>query len=139
MAYLRRSASDCSKGEQRMRITRLLPGPLTLMVALAVLLAGVATAQTIPTWVGSFVFTDPNTQQATPYYYVMVGTNPALGAVKTKIPVVIVPVKIKFPDGTKLNPNAIACGDTDTPLNRTLNSPLFQTVDFAPAGTDLGV
>ncbi|HEY6254084.1 MAG TPA: hypothetical protein VI685_29370 [Candidatus Angelobacter sp.] len=72
--------------------------------------------------------------------YTMVGTDPSLGAAKTKVPVALIPVKIKFPaDGTILNPNATACGGTDTPLNIIINSPLFQQAyDFTADSFDLG-
>jgi hypothetical protein len=63
----------------------------------------------------------------------IVGTDPGVGAATTVIPTVIVPLKFVFPntgnpvlDGTNI-------------VATTINSPIFQSVDFTTGATDLGV
>src|SRR5437867_1147885 len=52
-------------------------------------------ARTIPTWRGSFDY------GGTVYPYSMVGTNPAAGAARTVVPVVLVPLDLHFKDGLR--------------------------------------
>lgn len=95
-----------------------------------------AAAAGLPLWNGSFVgtvFGDTNT-----YHFTMVGTNPATTNTTTTVPVEIIPVEFRI--GTKtFTPLKRLPGDTQTPLARTLASPIFQSsVDFVQGGTDLG-
>lgn len=92
-----------------------------------------AAGANVPLWSGSFSF------QGTTYPFTMVGTDPGAGSVKTKVPVVLIPLKFKFSDGTVLNANGIVCGGTDSATDLTTLSPLFQQVfEFFAGGTDTG-
>jgi hypothetical protein len=67
------------------------------------------------------------------FKFTMVGSNPFLrNAKKVTIPVQIIPVRFVFPDGTVLDPAAplSGCAGSGTPLDLTLQSPLFQNSDF---------
>jgi hypothetical protein len=71
------------------------------------------------------------------YKFTMVGSNPFLrNAKKVTIPVQIIPVRFDFPDGTILDPAAPSsgCAGSGTPLNLTLQSPLFQDADYGEGG-----
>jgi hypothetical protein len=88
----------------------------------------------IPLWSGSF------TSNSTPYPFVMVGTDPSLGA-STKIPTVVVPLIFRFHDTTgvhSLSPTRRVCGGTRSALNLTRNSPIFQSFSYSPGGIDVG-
>jgi len=61
----------------------------------------------------------------------IVGTDPSLGANTTTIPVVIVPIKLTFPNSVVLD------GTNQVPA--VMNSPIFQTADFTTGGVDIGV
>jgi hypothetical protein len=72
----------------------------------------------------------------------MVGRSPFYnGARTTDVPTIIVPLKIKFSDGTVFDPTATdsGCSPAGTPLNLTENSPIFTPVDIAMNGVDMGV
>jgi len=67
----------------------------------------------------------------------MVGANPSLrNAKKVTIPVQVIPVRLEFPDGTVLDPEApgSSCAGIGTPLGRILHSPLFEDVDYGEGG-----
>ncbi len=67
------------------------------------------------------------------YKLTMVGSNPFLrNAKKVTIPVQVIPVRFDFPDGTVLDPAAPSsgCAGSRTPLDLTLESPLFQDADY---------
>jgi hypothetical protein len=66
------------------------------------------------------------------YTYTMVGANPQLrGARNVVVPVVILPVRLEFVDGTVLDPSQQdTCLGGHTPVNVTLQSPLFQDYDY---------
>jgi hypothetical protein len=91
-----------------------------------------AAGQNVPLWDGSFTF------QSTTFDYTMVGTDPNLGSATSTIPVVIIPLKFVFSDGTTLSPSDPVCGGTDSAVTLAQNSPLFQDYPFAPGGTDVG-
>ena len=94
--------------------------------------AGAATASTsLPVWTGSFVFNGSR------FPYTMVGTDPAAGS-KTTVQAIIVPLKFSFSDGTVLDPTAPAFGSSQSAVNSTVMSPLFQAASFAPGGTGVG-
>ena len=61
----------------------------------------------------------------------IVGTDPSLGANTTTVPVVIVPIKLTFPNSVVLD------GTNQVPA--VVNSPIFQTADFTTGGVDIGV
>jgi hypothetical protein len=86
----------------------------------------------VPLWSSSFKV------GTTIFKFTMVGTNPALGSVTTSVPVVIIPVRFKFANGNVLSPASNACGDTQTPLMRIMNSPIFKNMTFKPGGTNVG-
>ena len=90
----------------------------------------------LPLWNGSFVGTAFGTPST--YNFTMVGTDPSTTNTTTTIPVEIIPIEFRI--GTKTyTPLKPVAGDTKSPLDRTLASPLFQSsVDFVQGGTDLG-
>ena len=88
--------------------------------------------QNVPLWQGAF------TSNSVTYSYTMVGTDPSFGSETTVIPVVLIPIKFVFSDATRLNPKTVACGDTESALQRTLNSPLFQDYPFFPGPGNAG-
>ena len=93
------------------------------------------TATMIPLWTGSFI------SNSNSYPFVMVGTDPSLGSVTTKIPTVVVPLIFKFHDTTgvhMLSPTRRVCGGTHSALNLTRNSPIFQSFGYTPGGIDVG-
>jgi hypothetical protein len=68
----------------------------------------------------------------------MVGTDPSIpGAGTTKIPVEIIPITLNFSAaGTVISAEGPACGDTETIVNRVVNSPLFTNNNWSdPTGT----
>jgi hypothetical protein len=67
------------------------------------------------------------------FKFTMVGTNPSLrNTKKVTVPVQVIPVRFDFPDGTVLDPAApnSGCAGDGTPLDLTLQSPLFQDADY---------
>lgn len=86
----------------------------------------------VPIWTNTFKF---NNQTFT---YHMVGTDPAAGSVTSNIPLVIIPLKFKFADGTSLSATQTVCGDVKNTKFRVKNSPLIKKAAFAPGGTNVG-
>jgi len=86
----------------------------------------------VPIWTGTFTF---NGQTFT---YHMVGTDPAAGSATSNIPVVIIPLKFHFSDGTNLSASQTVCGDVKNTKYRVKNSPLIKNAAFAPGGTNVG-
>ena len=86
----------------------------------------------VPIWTGTFKF---NNQTFT---YHMVGTDPAAGSATSNIPLVIVPLKFHFTDGTNLSAAQTVCGDVKNTKYRVKNSPLIKNAAFAPGGTNVG-
>jgi hypothetical protein len=87
----------------------------------------------VPIWTGTFKF---NNQTFT---YHMVGTDPAAGSATSNIPLVIVPLKFKFSDGTTLSATQTVCGDVKNTNFRVKNSPLIKKANtFTPGGTNVG-
>ena len=91
-----------------------------------------AAAGSVTSWNGSFA------TAGTTYNFTMVGTDPALGSQTSIIPTTIIPLIFKFSDGTTLDPTQPACGVTNSPVTSVVNSPIFQSSDFTPGGTDVG-
>lgn len=83
-------------------------------------------APTLPT------FTSAATVGRTRYSFTMVGTNPELrGARNVVVPVLIIPVRFEFSDGTVLDPSqSNACLGGLVPLTLALQSPLFENFDY---------
>jgi len=77
-------------------------------------------------------FTGVVTIGRTRYAYTMVGTNPALRrAGNVAVPVLIVPLRLEFSDGTVLDTTQPdTCLGGLVPLTVTLQSPLFQDFDY---------
>lgn len=86
----------------------------------------------VPIWTNTFKF---NNQIFT---YHMVGTDPALGSATSNIPLVIIPLKFHFTDGTNLSASQVVCGDVKNTKFRVKNSPLIKNAAFAPGGTNVG-
>jgi hypothetical protein len=83
-------------------------------------------APTLPT------FTGIATVGHARYSYTMVGTNPQLrGAKNVVVPVLIIPVRLEFKDGTVLDPSQPnTCLGGLVPLTLALQSPLFQNFNY---------
>jgi hypothetical protein len=77
-------------------------------------------------------FTGVATVGRTRYPYTMVGTNPQLRrAGNVVVPVLILPIRLRFSDGTVLDPTQPdTCLGGLLPLTVTLQSPLFQDFDY---------
>ena len=86
----------------------------------------------VPIWTGHFVF---NNQTFT---YHMVGTDPSAGSATSNIPLVIIPLKFHFSDGTNLSASQTVCGDVKNTKYRFKNSPLVKKAAFTPGGTNVG-
>jgi hypothetical protein len=86
----------------------------------------------VPIWTGTFKF---NNQTFT---YHMVGTDPSLGSATSNIPMVIVPLKFVFTDGTALSATQTVCGDVKNTKYRVKTSPLIAKHAFSPGGTNVG-
>ncbi len=87
----------------------------------------------IPIWTSTFKF---NNQTFT---YHMVGTDPSAGSATSNIPLVIIPLKFTFSDGTSLAANKLVCGDVKNTIARVKGSPLIKkSVTFSPGGTNVG-
>ena len=70
------------------------------------------------------------------YPFTVIGGDPAAGQT-TVIPVVIVPYRFQFADGSAIDGTTDVI-DGDTPLDRTLTSPLFNDYPFMSGATPLG-
>jgi hypothetical protein len=95
------------------------------------------TGASIPLW--NFSVTSPLDNHV--YAGTMVGRSPFFhGARTTNVPAIVVPVIIKFSDGTVFDPTAAdsSCSPAGTPLNLTENSPIFTPVDITMDGVDMG-
>lgn len=87
----------------------------------------------VPIWTSTFKF---NNQTFT---YHMVGTDPSAGSATSNVPLVIIPLKFKFSDGTTLAANQKVCGDVKNTIFRVKGSPLIKTTTtFSPGGTNVG-
>ncbi len=91
-----------------------------------------AAAANVTMWSSSFTF------QGQTFPFTMVGTNPASGSASTSVPVVIIPVRFTFSNGTSLSASSNVCNDTQSAVQRTQNSPIFQNATFSPGGTNVG-
>lgn len=99
--------------------------------------AGSVAATTIPLW--NFSVTSPIDNNV--YSGMMVGRSPLYhGARITNIPAKIVPLIIKFSDGTVFDPTASdsTCSPAGTPLSLVQNSPLFVPLDISMGTVDIG-
>ena len=86
----------------------------------------------VPIWTGTFSFGGQN------FTYHMVGTDPKAGSATSNIPLVIIPLKFKFSDGTALSATQTVCGDVKNTKFRVKNSPMLKKVAFTPGGTNVG-
>jgi hypothetical protein len=68
----------------------------------------------------------------------MLGSDASLGSATTYIPTVLIPLKVVFADGTTLNANTPAFGQSNSVTKLTIQSPMFQSVAFTPDGTNVG-
>jgi hypothetical protein len=91
------------------------------------------TGAALPTWSGSFSYNGNN------YPYTIMGTDPSKGSATSIIKFGFIPLAIKFPDGTVLDPTKpTQCGGTQSALNITLQSPMFKAVNWTQGGTNVG-
>lgn len=107
-------------------------------VSPAMVRGAVLSGATIPLW--DYSITSPLDSHV--YSGTMVGRSPLFhGARTTDITAIIVPLKIKFSDGTVFDPTAAdsSCSPAGTPLNLTQNSPIFTPVNINMGGVDIGV
>ncbi|HEY7389191.1 MAG TPA: hypothetical protein VH640_11825 [Bryobacteraceae bacterium] len=109
-----------------------LPGPPQFITLPPDATVNTTGSGTVPTWTGSFEY------RGKMFTFAMVGTNPALGSATTTVPVEVVPVIFKFSNGVSLDPTANSCGDTASAVGRVMNSPVFQTANYTPGGTNVG-
>ena len=89
-----------------------------------------AATSTIPTW----------TATSGSYTYQMVGTNPMVAQTtqSTTITTPIVPLILKFADGTTFDPTVKSTCSATAPTSLTLSSPVFASANYAPGGTSVG-
>jgi len=86
----------------------------------------------VPIWTGTFTFSGQT------FTYHMVGTDPSAGSATSNIPVVIIPLKFHFNDGTNLSASQTVCGDVKNTKYRVKNSPILKNAAFTPGGTNVG-
>ncbi len=86
----------------------------------------------LPTWTGSF------THNGKEYRYVMIGSDPAKGSLTSYIPVYLIPLRLKFSDGTVFDASAPMFEQTVSATQAVEQSPIFQDAEFGAAGTSLG-
>jgi hypothetical protein len=75
------------------------------------------------------------------YRFTMVGSDPfARRARSLVVPVMLIPVRFEFDDGTVFDPTlpGPACAGADTPLNLALQSPVFQDFDYGDGSRQYG-
>lgn len=71
------------------------------------------------------------------YKFTMVGSNPFVrNAKKATVPVVLIPVRVEFPDGTVLDSSAPGppCAGNGIPFAWALQSPIFEDADYGEGG-----
>jgi hypothetical protein len=86
----------------------------------------------MPFWQGSFEYLGAT------FPFRMIGTDPSKGSARTEIPVMVIPIEFAFANGTRLSASESACGDTRSPSQRILKSPLFDNFPFNVGNTFLG-
>ena len=84
------------------------------------------------------IFTKTFRFNGTTFTYHMVGTDPAAGSATSNIPLVIIPLKFHFSDGTNLSASQTVCGDIKNTKFRVKNSPIIKKATFTPGGTNVG-
>ncbi|PYX27761.1 MAG: hypothetical protein DMG80_17780 [Acidobacteria bacterium] len=84
------------------------------------------------------IFTKTFRFNGTTFTYHMVGTDPAAGSATSNIPLVIIPLKFHFSDGTNLSASQTVCGDSKNTKFRVKNSPIIKKATFTPGGTNVG-
>jgi hypothetical protein len=95
-----------------------------------------AAGATIPMWTASITAS----QNGKRYRYQMVGQDPRkrLSHPTTTIVANIIPIVVKLADGTTLDPTKKSCGESTSPLNAVLASPVFKNTPFTPGDTFVG-
>ena len=88
-------------------------------------------AVTFPHWTGSF------SRDGVTYPYTMVGTDPGRGSATTTVKVVLIPLRLVYPDGGVYDTGADLV-DGMTAVQGMLQSPVFQPYDFVTGGHRLG-
>jgi hypothetical protein len=91
---------------------------------------------TIPIWTSSVTAS----QNRKWYQVTMVGQDPRarLSNPTTTIVANVIPIVVTLGDGTTLDPTKTSCGETVSPLNAVLASPIFNDTTFKPHGTNVG-
>jgi hypothetical protein len=94
-----------------------------------------AAIRTVPMW--NYTITSP--VDGNTYSGAMVGGSPYFNGLRnTKIPVVLVPLIIKMPDGSNFDPTAAdPCGST-TPIAAVQGSPVLQPTAYSMNGVNVG-
>jgi hypothetical protein len=79
---------------------------------------------TTPHWTSSFAY------KGTTYPFTMVGSDPAVGSITTRIPTVIIPMSFTFSNGVTL--------DASQKVAPTLASPIYTSAEFTSGQTQYG-
>ena len=87
----------------------------------------------LPTWTGQIT-----TAKGKIYPYTMVGTDPAAGSQTTIVPVYIVPLILKYSDGTVFDPTTRMAQDTRSTVDAMIASPIFQSTSFSAGKVHVG-
>lgn len=95
----------------------------TCLATLSSLAVAPARAQSLPVWPG-FYLTGGGVYATT-----MVGDFPALGRT-TRIPIIMIALKLNFPGGYSFDPLQAPQGHADSAISFALKSPLFQPTSF---------
>jgi hypothetical protein len=74
------------------------------------------------------------------YTYQMVGVNPMISGnnLTTTVVANVVPVIVKFADGTTFDPTVKSSCVTQAPTSLVASSPIFNNIAYAPGGTNVG-
>jgi hypothetical protein len=91
-----------------------------------------AAGTTLPMWSSSIA------SGGTTYNYTMLGTSPFAAPKTTTIPIKLYAVKFTFANGAVFDAARPACGDTESVVQRTLNSPVFQKSAIVSNGVKVG-
>lgn len=87
----------------------------------------------LPTWGAFFQY---NNQF---YGFDMIGTDPSLGSATSKIKLVVIPVAVRFSDGTVLDPTMpVQCRSSESALSLFEGSPILKKIHWVQGGTNVG-
>jgi hypothetical protein len=116
----------------RYRSLQLLLRVAPIASVLLLTISNAAEGQSVPTWTASFTY------QNVKYPHTMVGTDPTLSGIhNTTIPVQLIPLILKFSDGTVFDPT-LANSAGFAPSEKVVLSPLFLDTPFKAGSVNLG-